>query len=134
MLRHLLMGVRLIILDPQGNIDFSWMGEIYHKAIIGTSSASINILDIAHDEMANQISTVIAMLGMLGVVDQMDRLEVAIMDQVLIDIYQPLWGRVSGTQVPTLAAVQNRLDDIKVDQELIERQGKRLWHKRMSKG
>ncbi len=118
MLRHLLMGVRLIILDPQGNIDFSWMGEIYHKAIIGTSSASINILDIAHDEMANQISTVIAMLGMLGVINQMDRLEVAIMDQVLMDIYKPLWGRVSGTQVPTLVAVQNRLDDIKVDQEL----------------
>lgn len=118
MLRHLLMGVRLIILDPQGNIDFSWMGDIYHKAIIGTSGASINILDIAHDEIANQISTVIAMLAMLGVVNQMDRLEVALMDQVLMDIYEPLWGRVSGTQVPTLAAVQARLDDIKENSEL----------------
>ena len=118
MLRHLLMGVRLIILDPQGNIDFSWMGDIYHKAIIGTSKASINILDIAHDEIANQISTVIAMLGMLGVINQMDRLEVAIMDQVLMDIYKPLWGRVSNTQVPTLTAVRSRLNEIKTDQEL----------------
>ncbi len=118
MLRHLLMGVRLIVLDPQGNIDFSWLGDIYHRAVIGTSEASINILDIAHDEMANQISTVIAMLGMLGVINQQDRLEVALMDQVLMDIYSPLWGRVAGTEVPTLAAVQNRLDDLKLDEEL----------------
>ena len=118
MLRHLLMGMRLIILDPQGNIDFSWMGDIYHKAVIGTSDASINILDIAHDEIANQISTVIAMLAMLGVINQQDRLEVALMDQVLMDIYQPLWGRVEGTNVPTLSAVQNRLDQLKIDETL----------------
>lgn len=119
MLRHLLMGVRLIILDPQGNIDFNWLGELYHKAIIGTSDASINILDIAHDEMANQVSTVIAMLAMLGVVDQQERLEVALIDQVLCDIYRPLWGRVTtGTQVPTLGAVQRRLDLLKHETQL----------------
>ncbi|MBA3533199.1 MAG: DUF87 domain-containing protein, partial [Ardenticatenales bacterium] len=118
MLRHLMLGVRLIIVDPQGNIDLSWLGEeVYHRSILGTSEAAINVLDIAHEEIANQVGMVLACLGMLGVVDPSDRLEVAILDQVLMDIYAPLWERGEREAVPTLHAVQHRLDDIAADED-----------------
>ncbi len=110
MLRHLLLGVRLIIIDPQGNIGLSFLGsEIYHKSVIGTSAASINILDIVHDEIGNQVESVCSMLTMLGVLKAGDNLGRAILDEVLMDIYEPLWGRVAGTEVPTLEAVQKRM-------------------------
>lgn len=110
LLRHLLRGVRLIIIDPQGNIDLSWLGsDLYAKAVLGTTESSINILDITHEEVAQQINSVMAMLSMLQVLDRENRLEVALMDQILMDIYTPLWGRVLPHQVPTLQAVQDRL-------------------------
>jgi uncharacterized membrane protein len=107
LLRHLLRGVRLIIIDPQGNIDLSWLGrDLYSKAVLGTTDSSINILDITHEELAQQINSVMAMLAMLQVLDRENRLEVGLMDQILMDIYTPLWGRVLSHQVPTLRAVQ----------------------------
>jgi hypothetical protein len=110
MLRHLLRGVRLVIIDPQGNIDLSWLGtELYAKAVLGTTESSINILDITHEELAQQINSVMAMLAMLQVLDRENRLEVGLIDQILMDIYLPLWGRVLPHQVPTLRAVQERL-------------------------
>lgn len=113
MLRHLLLGTRLIILDPQGNIDLSFLGpEIYQKATIGTSDASINILDIVHDEIGNQVEGVCSMLSMLGVLGPGDNLGRAVLDEVLMDVYEPLWGRVSGTEVPTLDTVQRRLKSL----------------------
>ncbi|HID89404.1 MAG TPA: hypothetical protein EYP52_06815 [Anaerolineae bacterium] len=113
MLRHLLLGVRLIIIDPQGNIDLSFLGaEICHKSVIGTSAASINILDIVHDEIGNQVESVCSMLTMLGVLKAGDNLGRAVLDEVLMDIYEPLWGRVAGTEVPTLEAVQRRLEGV----------------------
>ena len=38
MMRHLLLGCRLIIVDPQGNIDLSFLGdEYYHVSRLGTA-------------------------------------------------------------------------------------------------
>lgn len=111
LIRHLLRAVRLVIIDPQGNIDLSWLGrDLYSKAVLGTSASTINILDITHEELPQQINSVMAMLAMLQVLDRENRIEVGLMDQVLLDIYEPLWGRASAHQVPTLRAVQERLD------------------------
>ena len=108
MLRHLFMGVRLIIIDPQGNVDLSWLGqEVYHKAVIGTSQAAVNILDIVQDEIGVQIENVFAMLAMLGVYDRQDAMARALLDEVLLDIYEPIWGQ--NLPAPTLKAVQQRL-------------------------
>ncbi len=51
MMRHMLLGVKGIIIDPQGNIDLSFLGDQYHKATLGTKGASINILDITRGEL-----------------------------------------------------------------------------------
>lgn len=111
LLRHLLRGVRLVIVDPQGNIDLSWLGsDLYSKAVLGTSASTINILDITHEELPQQINSVMAMLAMLQVLDRDNRIEAGLMDQVLLDIYEPLWERGAAHQVPTLRAVQERLD------------------------
>ncbi len=108
MLRHLFLGTRLIIVDPQGNIDLSWLGaDIYHKAVLGTEAAAVNVLDIVHDEMGAQIESVFAMLAMLGVCDRDDAIARALLDEALLDIYQPIWNR--GVEPPTLGAVQRRL-------------------------
>ncbi len=116
MLRHLLMGVRLIIVDPQGNVDLSFLGDdVYHKSILGTSAAAINILDIVHDEIANQVEGVLAVFMMLGI-STGSVIQRAILDEVLIDIYQPLWGEIfDNTDVPELGAVQRRLAQIARD-------------------
>ncbi|MCB0079094.1 MAG: DUF87 domain-containing protein, partial [Anaerolineales bacterium] len=110
MLRHLLLGKRLIVIDPQGNVDLSWLGESYHRAVIGTSEASINILDIVDEELANQIEMVIARLGLLEVINPRHPIQRSVMDEVLMALYRPLWGRdISPHQMPTLRAVQARL-------------------------
>jgi hypothetical protein len=116
-LRHLLLGVRLIIIDPQGNIDLSFLGEdVVHKSVLGTAAASINILDMVHEEIANQVEGVLAIFSMLGITSG-SVIQRAVLDEVLIDIYRPLWGKeeVGNTDVPTLAAVQIRLQQIAVD-------------------
>lgn len=119
MLRHLLRGVRLVIIDPQGNIDLSWLGsDLYSKAVLGTTESSINILDITHAELAQQINSVMAMLSMLQVLDRENRIEVALVDGILMDIYEPIWGRVRPHEVPTLSAVQDRLDLCAEDEDL----------------
>lgn len=116
MIRHLLTGVRLIVIDPQGNVDLSFLGDdVYHKSILGTSAASINILDIVHDEVANQVEGVVAIFTMLGI-STGNVIQRAILDEVLIDIYQPLWERVDdNTDVPELGAVKQRLEQIAAD-------------------
>lgn len=123
MLRHLLMGVRLIIIDPQGNIDLSFLGEaVTHKAVLGTSAAAINILDMVHGEIANQVEGVLAIFAMLGITSN-SLTQRAVLDEVLMDIYRPLWGRagVGGADVPHLAAVQVRLAQMAADSRRPER-------------
>lgn len=112
MLRHLLMQTMLIILDPQGNIDLSWLGEdIYHKAVLGTDQAAINIMDITHDQIGTQVESVCSMLSLLGVLRHGDPVGRAMLDDILMDIYVPIWGRTR-VDTPTLAAVQRRVDQL----------------------
>jgi len=109
MLRHMLTGARLVIVDPQGNVDLSWLGEdVVHKAVIGTGAASINVLDIVHDELGAQIESVVAMLALLGIHDRRDAVGRALLDEALLDIYEPIWGQA--VEPPTLAALQRRLE------------------------
>ena len=109
MLRHLLLGARLIIIDPQGNVDLGFLGsEMNHKAVLGTGSAAINLLDITHDEIGQQVESVCAMLTLLGVLRRGDPLGRALLDEALLDIYQPVW-KSPAASLPTLEAVQRRL-------------------------
>ncbi len=120
MLRHLLLGVHLIILDPQGNVDLGFLGEeIYQRAEMGTSAAAVNLLDITHAEIGAQIEQVCAMLSLLGVYERGDTLARAVLDEVLLDIYEPIWGR--GVQPPTLGAVQARLRVLAMRTEALPR-------------
>ncbi len=119
MLRHLLLGAHLIILDPQGNVDLAFLGEIYQRAEMGTSAAAVNLLDITHEEIGAQIEQVCAMLSLLGVYERRDTLARAVLDEVLLDIYEPLWGR--GVPAPTLGAVQARLRVLSMRTEALPR-------------
>ena len=111
MLRSLLTGVRLIIIDPKGDIDLSFLGrddagnEICQRFTLGTSEAPINILDITFDELSHQIEFVSGMLSLLGVLNRHDTLEAALIDTLLTQLYEPIWA-VEGTQVPTLDELQ----------------------------
>lgn len=108
MLRMLQLGTQLILVDPQGNIDLGWLGpELYHRAKLGTETAAINILDIHHDEIATQVESVLSMLSLLGVLRRGDALSRSILDEILLDIYQPIWN--TNTPAPTLDAIQRRL-------------------------
>jgi hypothetical protein len=115
MMRHLLLGVKLIIVDPQGNIDLSFLGEdVYHHAVVGTKGSSVNVLDIVHDELSAQIDSVLSMMGMLGIIKPSNEKERAVMDYVLNDIYQPLWAyryEIALSEMPMLENVQSRLRD-----------------------
>ena len=93
MMRHLLMGVRLIILDPQGNINLEFLGkEVYKRSVVGTSGAAVNVLDIVYDEIGAQVEMAIAMLRLLGVHGDKP-LERALLDEALMSLYNPIWGR-----------------------------------------
>lgn len=121
MLRHLLLGKRIIIVDPQGNIDLSWLGESYHRAILGTSAATINVVDIVDEELANQIEMVVARLALLEVINPHHPIQRAVLDAVLMDIYRPIWGKnIPLAQMPTLRHVQRRLEQMAVDDPLPE--------------
>ncbi len=99
MLRHLLLGVRLVIVDPQGKIDLSFLGdEVVQQVRLGTAETRINVLDIVHPELSSQVSGAIAALRMLGVTDG-DGVERALLDRALTALYTP-WG---ASRTPTLA-------------------------------
>jgi hypothetical protein len=111
MLRHLHLGCHLIIIDPQGNVDLSFLGDtVYQKIVLGTNAAAVNILDISHAEISSQVESVCAILSLLGIYDRRDALARAVLDEVLLDIYEPLWGR--NVTVPTLSALQTRLQHL----------------------
>ena len=108
MMRHLLMGVRLIVIDPQGNIDLAFLGEqVYQRSILGTEQTSINVLDVIHDEIGMQIEMAVSMLRMLEV-HQDEALERALLDEALMALYKPVWE--SGAVVPTLIDLKHWLD------------------------
>ena len=89
MLRHLLLGVRLIIIDPQGNIDLSFLGDaLCHRSIIGTSEASVNVLDRTNNEIGTQVELSASMLAMLGIFHHSDTLARAVLDQAMMIVYK----------------------------------------------
>lgn len=91
MMRHLLMGVRLIVLDPQGNIDLGFLGDdVYQRNILGTGSAAVNVLDVVYEEIGAQVEMAIAMLRLLGVHGDKP-LERALLDEALMALYAPMW-------------------------------------------
>lgn len=92
MMRHLLMGVRLIILDPQGNVNLDFLGDAYQRSVVGTQQASVNILDIVYDDISAQVEMAIAMLRLLGVHSDKP-LERALLDEALMALYAPVWGQ-----------------------------------------
>ncbi len=92
MMRHLLLGVRLIILDPQGNIQLDFLGEeVYQRSLVGTEGAAVNVLDIVYDEIGAQVEMAAAMLRLLGVHGD-GALERALLDEALMALYAPVWG------------------------------------------
>jgi hypothetical protein len=116
MLRHLLMGTRLVIIDPQGNVDLSFLGEdVAHKAVLGTSDATINLLDIAHQELGNQVEYVLAMLRMLGV-HANQGWERAVLDTALMALYQPVW-KDGDRENPTLPDLHAKLESMAQEHE-----------------
>ena len=90
MLRHLLLGVRLVIIDPQGNVDLGFLGEEAHRAVLGQEGQTINVLDVVQEELPLQVEIASALLRILGVVH--DDLEKAVLDRVLKDLYRRVWG------------------------------------------
>jgi hypothetical protein len=92
MMRHVMTGARLVIIDPQGNIDLSFLGpDVYQRSVVGTSQASINVLDIVHEEIGSQIEMALSMLRMLGV-HKDQQVERALLDEALMSLYSPIWG------------------------------------------
>jgi len=113
MMRHLLMGVRLIILDPQGNIHLDFLGEeVYRRSVVGTEAAAVNVLDIVYDEIGAQVEMAVAMLRLLGVHSDKP-LERALLDEALMALYAPLWGTDSP---PPLIADLHRWMEARVGQ------------------
>ena len=107
MMRHLLTGVRLIMLDPQGNIDLGFLGsEVYQRSIIGTSSASVNVLDVVHEETGAQVEMALSMLKMLGLWTADAPLKRALLDEALMKLYAQTKGR--SPILPDLEAVLNQ--------------------------
>jgi len=91
MMRHLLMGARLIMLDPQGNINLDFLGEeVYQRSVVGSSAAAVNVLDIVYDEIGAQVEMAIAMLRLLGTHSDKP-LERALLDEALMALYAPVW-------------------------------------------
>ncbi len=110
LMRHLLLGAQGVIIDPQGNIDLSFLGDEYHKSVLGVEGNSINILDPVRGELMDQVAGVKNSLRMLGTADIGDGLADAILDEVLMDIYRSLWSvREQVQSWPTLGDVEKRL-------------------------
>ena len=109
MMRHLLMGTRLIIIDPQGNVDLGFLGEaVYQRSVLGTEQTSINVLDVIHDEIGMQVEMAVSMLRMLEV-HRDEPLERALLDEALMALYLPMWEKPEQPK-PTLAELKVWLD------------------------
>ena len=92
MMRHVMTGARLVMIDPQGNIDLSFLGSgVYQRSVVGTAQASINVLDIVHEEIGSQVEMALSMLRMLGV-HKDQQVERALLDEALMSLYSPIWG------------------------------------------
>jgi len=108
LMRHMLTGVRLIVIDPQGNVSLDFLGEGTHqRSTIGTQNASINVLDVVHEESGSQIEMALSMLRMLGVHSD-GQLERALLDDALVSLYSKNWGAPG--ELPTLPELHSWVD------------------------
>lgn len=115
MLRSLLTGVRLIIIDPKGDIDMSWLGqdnngrELCRKIRVGTDESSLNILDKTFPDNNNQIEFVLGGLRLLGVYQPHERIKHSLLDKTLHKLYRK-------DQNPTLPQLRDAILQISHNQ------------------
>lgn len=106
MMRHLMLGNRVVIIDPQGNINLDFLEpDIYQRVVVGSSQASVNVLDVVHEEIGSQVEMATALLRLLGV--HSDRqLERALLDETLTALYAPVYeGKMQESpRIPDLLA------------------------------
>lgn len=101
MMRHVMMGARLVMIDPQGSIDLDFLGEeVHQRSVVGTAKASINVLDVVHEEIGSQVELALSMLRMLGI-HKDQQVERALLDEALMALYKPIWGNLNA-QPPIL--------------------------------
>jgi hypothetical protein len=125
MIRSLLTGVRLIIIDPKGDMDLSWLGkdnsghELCNIVRVGTAGNSINILEPTYPTMSNQIEFSMGILKMLGVWGESSKdagIERTLLDIALNRLYAPLWQKET-TIAPTLVTLKAILQTIQTEQK-----------------
>lgn len=117
-LRHMLMGCRAVMVDPQGNIDWSFLGpDVTETITLGTEKAKLNILEMTEDELPQQVETVLSRLKLLEIYGdhEGDSLARTILDRCLSEMYEPIWGK--NIQPPTLIHLQRRLKQMESDNE-----------------
>lgn len=115
-LRHMLMGCRAVMVDPQGNIDWSFMGrDVTETVTLGTEKARLNILEITDDDLPQQVETVLSRLKLLEIYGEheSDSLARTILDRCLTEMYEPIWG--TNVEAPTLVHLQRRLKQMESD-------------------
>lgn len=123
MIRSILTGTRLIIIDPKGDIDFSWLGSeddgrpLCEKISVGTDEAAINILDPIHGSLSNQIEFVLGGLRLLGVYDGENGIQRTILDLALHNLYGDELFQEGGIVTPTLGDLKAEVERIGQDQE-----------------
>lgn len=111
-LRHMLTGCRIVMVDPQGNIDWSFLGDAVCQTVkLGTHHSRLNVLDITHDELPTQIESVLSILKLLEVYGDhpADVLARSILDGLLTALYEPVWEHADAPS-PTLSHLKQTLD------------------------
>lgn len=117
MLRHYTEGARLILIAPS-NIRLDFLENDLKRVAIGKS---INMMDVAHDDLPSQVESVMTMLATLGVYSDKDSISRAVLLTALESIYSPFWqaGRQDDPMLtmPLLADLQAELNRISTADE-----------------
>ncbi len=117
MLRHYNEGARLILIAP-GNIRLDFLENELKRVVIGKS---INMMDVAHDDLPSQVESVMTRLAMLGVYSEKDSISRSVLLTALEAIYLPLWqaGRQDDSMftMPLLKDLQAGLNRISTAHE-----------------
>mgnify|MGYP001795631476 CR=1 FL=1 len=117
MARSVLTGHRLIIIDPKGDIDFSWMGqddngnELCQTVRVGTADSAINILEPFFDELNNQMEFTMSGLRQLGIFRPNETGKIAVLDMALYALYDK-WGTAE-QQTPTMRSLSQKVTEIR---------------------
>ena len=115
MIRALLTGSRMILIDPKGDIDMSWLGGDGHgrplanKISVGKDGFCVNILDKTFPELNNQIEFVLGGLRMLGIYGAQERLKHTLLDTALFELYQMADAAGRVPTLPELAEVIQKI-------------------------